>query len=366
MIHAFAAALAIGFLRPAPPNDPLTVQDAVRLMSPGINLGNTLEAIPKETSWGNPVPNAAYFKGVRAAGFRSVRIPVAWTQYADGQNRISDDWMRHVTDVTQMALNAGLYVIINIHWDGGWLQPTPAKEEAAKQKLRKFWSQIATNFRDFDHRLLFAGTNEIGVDGQYGMPAPENAAIQNSFNQAFVGTVRSTGGLNSDRFLVVQAYNTDIDTGLKFNTKLPVDVAKGRLMMEVHFYSPYNFTLNDKSDVWQWGKTAVDPKATDTWGNEDYVDAEFAKVQAAFVSQGIPVILGEYASGMKKRFPGMDRYRKLWDEYVTSSAVRHQMIPMLWDTGSIIDRTTGEPRDTDLIRGINEAVKSATAARGSN
>jgi endoglucanase len=335
-------------------------------MAPGINLGNTLEAIPKETSWGNPEPTEAFFKGVRAAGFKSVRIPVSWTQYSDGENNIQPTWMRHVTDVTRMALDADLYVMINIHWDGGWLQPTPQKQEAATQKLRKFWRQIATNFRDFDHRVMFAGTNETGVEGQYGMPAPENAAIQNRFNEAFVGTVRSTGGRNSDRYLVVQTYATDIDAGLKYNQTLPADSVKDRLMIEVHYYSPYNFVLNDKSDVWQWGKSATDPKATDTWGNEDYVDAQFAKVQAAFVDRGIPVILGEYSAGMKSRFPGMDKYRRLWDEYVTSSAVRHSMVPMLWDVGSIINRETGAPIDVDLIRRINLAVKSASSGTGSD
>lgn len=330
-------------------------------MSPGTNLGNTMEAIPKETSWGNPAPTEAYFKGVRAAGFRSIRIPIAWTQYADANNGIGPVWMAHVTDVVRMALGAHLYVMINVHWDGGWIQPTYAKQKAVTLKLRRFWSQIAKNFEDFDSHLLFAGTNEIGVEGVYGPPTPENAEVQNGFNQTFVDTVRSSGGRNTTRMLVVQGYNTDIDAAVKVNTKMPTDSVANRLMMEVHFYSPYNFTLNDKSGVWQWGKSATDPKATDTWGNEDYVDGQFAKMKANFVDTGVPVMLGEYSAGMKARFPGMDRYRKLWDEYVTRSAYSHGMIPMLWDTGGIIDRVTGQPKDPDLVSRLVHAVKSADA-----
>jgi endoglucanase len=337
----------------------LDATNALRLMSPGLNLGNTMEAIPTETSWGNPVPTEAYFKGVRAAGFRSIRIPLAWMPYADADDHVGPKWMAHVTDVVQTALNAHLYVMINIHWDGGWIQPTFAKQKAVTLKLRRFWTQIATNFKSFDSRLLFAGTNEIGVAGVYGPPTPENAEVQNGFNQAFVDTVRSSGGENTHRMLVVQGYNTDIDAAVKVNATMPADSVGNRLMMEVHYYSPYNFTLNDKSDVWQWGKTATDPKATDTWGNEDYVDAQFAKMKATFIDKGVPVILGEYCAGMKKRFPGMDEYRKVWDEYVSRSAYSHGLIPMLWDTGEILDRITGAPKDPDLIARLGRTVKKA-------
>lgn len=191
----------------------------------------------------------------------------------------------------------------------------------------------------------------------YGPPTVENAEVQDSYNQTFVDTVRSTGGHNGNRMLVVQGYNTDIDAATKVNTKMPVDSAQGRLMMEVHYYSPYNFTLNDKSDIWQWGKAATDPKATDTWGNEDYVDGQFAKMRAAFIEKGVPVILGEYGAGMKARFPAMDRYRRLWDQYVTHSAYAHGLIPMLWDTGTIIDRVSGKQKDPDLISRLVQSAK---------
>ncbi len=336
----------------------LDKSNAIRLMSPGINLGNTLEAIPTETSWGNPPTTDAFMAAVKKAGFRSIRIPIAWTQYSDSENQISAKWMSHVTEVVQKATKFGLYVMINVHWDGGWLQPTVAKQGQANSKLRKFWTQIATNFRNFDDHLLFAGTNEVGVEGVYAPPAEENASIQNGFNQIFVKTVRATGGRNANRFLVVQAYNTDIDNSVKFNAKLPTDTVKGRLMLEVHYYSPYNFTLNDKSNIWQWGKTATDPKATETWANEAYTDGEFQKLKATFVDQGVPVILGEYCCGMKKNFPGMEPYRKLWDAFVTKSAVAHGVIPMYWDTGGLFNRNTGAAQDPDVIRLVVDACKS--------
>lgn len=356
-----ACALAVGcalmFAAAATAAEPLTATNYLQKLSPGINLGNTLEAIPTATSWGNPKPTIEYFKAVRSAGFKSVRIPIAWSQYSDKENKIDAKWMAHITEVVRMANRAGLYAMINVHWDGGWIQATYAKRNAVNAKLTKFWTQIATNFRSSDDNVLFAGTNEIGVEGVYDPPTSENAEVQNGYNQVFVNTVRATCGRNKTRWLVVQGYNTNIDATVKVNATMPNDVVKGRLMMEVHHYSPYNFALNDKSDIWQWGANATDPKATETWANEAYTDSQFQVMKEKFVDKGVPVLLGEYSAGLKPRFPGMRRYQKDWVEYMTRSAFRHKLVPMYWDTGSLFNRTTGAPKDPELIRIIIEALK---------
>ena len=346
--------------RSVSPGGTLSARNYLQRLSPGINLGNTLEAIPKETSWGNPVTADAYFRAVRAAGFRSLRMPVAWSQYADATHRIRPEWMAHVTDTVRKANRAGLYVILNVHWDGGWMEPTNARKATVDAKLAKFWTQIATNFRTFDDHLLFAGTNEVHIEGNYDSPTAENTAVQNGFNQIFVDAVRATGGPNLTRFLVVQGYNTNIDHTVKFNAKLPRDGVKGRLMMEIHHYSPYNFTLNEKSDIWQWGAGATDPKATEPWANEEYVDAQFGGMKRAFVDRGVPVILGEYSAGLKPKYPGMRSYRNEWDRYVTQSAFKHGLVPMFWDIGiesGLFNRTTGAPQDPELIRTIVAAAR---------
>ena len=353
MVLGFALALAASVAQ----GERLSANNYLLKLSPGINLGNTMEAIPNETSWGNPKPIDAYFKAVKDAGFRSIRIPVAWSQYSNNSQQIDATWMAHVSDVVRMANRAGLYVLINIHWDGGWIEATATRKEAVDAKLAKFWTQIAINFKGFDEHLLFAGTNEIGVNGEYGPLTSEDAEIQNGYNQVFVSAVRATGGKNKTRWLVVQGYSTNVDDAAKVNAKMPADSAKGRLMMEVHYYSPYDFTLNDNSNIWQWGAKATDPKATETWANEAYTDAEFQKMKETFVDNGVPVLLGEYCAGMKQRFPGMRPFRNDWDRYVTQSAYHHGLVPMFWDTGAVFDRTTGEPTDPELIRTIVAAAK---------
>lgn len=173
-------------------------------MSPGWNLGNSLEAIGGETAWGNPQANQALFNGVKAAGFESVRIPVSWSQYADSNYNISASWMARVKQVVDYARNAGLYVIINVHWDGGWMQPSFAQQAAVNSRLNKFWTQIGNTFKTYDDYLLFAGTNETNIEGVFSAPTAENCTVQKSFIQTFVNAVRATGGNNAQRHLVVQ------------------------------------------------------------------------------------------------------------------------------------------------------------------
>ncbi len=341
----------------------LTSVQLSRLMGAGWNLGNSLEAIGGETAWGNAATTQALMDAVKAAGFSTVRIPVSWKQYADASDTISAPWMARVAEVVGYAQKAGLYAIINVHWDGGWLQPTYAQQAVANARLAKFWTQIATRFRDFDDRLLFAGTNEVMVDGDYGPPTPEYRAVQNGFNQVFVNTVRATGGNNAVRHLVVQGFNTNIDHTLNFAV-LPTDTVAGRLMMEVHYYDPYNFTINENSSLWQWGAIATDPAATDTWGNEAYVDAQFQKMKARYVDQGVAVILGEYGVLRRERFPGAETYRVYWNQVVTRSAWQHGLVPVYWDNGVIgdkgmglFDRRNGAQAYPALVRAIVDAAR---------
>lgn len=342
-------------------------------MSPGWNLGNALEAMgpgggkfktSQETAWGNPMVTPAVLKAVRAAGFRSVRIPVAWNQYADDNDQISPAWMDRVAQVVRYARDADLYVVLNTHWDGGWLQPTPAARDRADAKLKAFWTQIATRFRDADDHLLFAGTNEVMVKDDYSTPSAEVCAIQNGFNQIFVDTVRATGGANATRFLVVQGFNTNIDIALNCNATLPRDSAVGRMMMELHFYDPYNFTLNADSKIWQWGAIATDPKATESWANEAHVDGAFARLKAAFVDKGVPVIIGEYSATAKTEYDPKGQYRLYWDAYVTRSARKHGLVPFYWDSGyltnhqsGLFDRARAKPAATAIIQAIVDLGK---------
>ena len=315
----------------------------------GWNLGNSLEAYNKngqttsqETYWGNPVVNQQIFNGIAAAGFKSVRIPVAWMQYADRKNNIAPFWLARVKQVVDMARNAGLYVIINEHWDGGWQIPSNQGARTANPKLQALWTQVANYFKDYDNHLLFAGTNEVAMPNTYTAPTAENCSVQTGFNQIFVNAVRATGGNNATRTLVVQGYATNIDWSIdQCGAKVPTDTTTGRLMMELHYYDPYDFTINTGSAIWQWGSIATDPAATETWANEPWVEAHFDKAKANYADKGVPVIIGEYCAVSKHTYDAPEKYRNYWDNYITGSAVRHGIATFYWDAGSYPDLSCG-------------------------
>ena len=337
----------------------LTSVQLTQKMGAGWNLGNSLEAIGGETAWGNPMVTQQLINSVKAAGFKTIRIPVAWSRFSDANNFVIDaNWMARVEEVVNYALTADMYVMINIHWDGGWMQPTYAQQAYVNNRLHIMWTQIANRFRDYDDRLIFAGTNEVMVDGDYGTPTVEYYTVQNSFNQTFVDAVRATGGKNATRFLAVQGFNTNIDHAVNF-AQIPTDSASNKLLMEVHYYDPYNFTLNASSNITQWGKNATDPSKTETWANEAYVDAQFQKMKTNFVDKGVGVILGEFGAISRTNVSGHEAYRVYWDQYISESAVAHSMVPVYWDNGGtgnnsmgVFDRNTGNQVYPAVIQAV--------------
>lgn len=355
------------FVYDIPPDDTdireLTSVELTQLMGVGWNIGNSLDATEGETSWGNPLISQTLIDSVKAAGFNSIRLPVAWSKFSDESTyTIETSWMERVEEVVNYILNNNMYVVMNIHWDGGWMQPTYEQEEYVNDRLAAMWKQIATHFRDYNDYLLFAGTNEVMVEGNYGAPTAEYAEVQNGFNQTFVTTVRKTGGRNAYRHLVVQGFNTNIDYTVD-NAVIPTDVVEHRLMMEVHYYDPYDFTLNSGSDnISQWGMNATDPAHTQTWANEDYADAQFQKMKTNFVDKGYGVILGEYGAISRLSVDHHHEYRRYYLEYITQSIVDHELVPFYWDNGytsdhglGIFNRSTGEQYYSDLIEAITSA-----------
>jgi endoglucanase len=213
----------------------------------GWNLGNSLESCDgmksaSETLWGNPATTKALIDLVKSAGFNTVRIPAAWSAYIENQAtyKIKDSWLARVKEVIGYVVGNGMYAIINIHWDGGWLEehPTYADQKNVTAKLTALWKQIATYFADFDEHVIFAGANEIHAG--YGTPSAENIAVHQSYMQTFVDTVRQTGGNNVYRNLLIQGYNTDIKITVN-NLKLPRDTVTNRLLVEVHYSDPWDF-----------------------------------------------------------------------------------------------------------------------------
>ncbi len=328
----------------------------------GWNIGNSLEAIGGETNWGNPRINQQLIDGVKAAGFNALRIPCAWDIYANQETLAIDPaWLARVKEVVNYAMNADMYVVLNIHWDGGWLEEHPfyADQEAVNKKQRAYWTQIANNFKNYDERLLFAGTNEVHAD--YGTPTTEHITVQESYNQTFVDAVRATGGNNATRTLVVQTYNTNMWHGLDYFT-MPTDTVSDRLIVEVHNYDPYDYTLNPSGACLYWG-SSFPSQSTCSWAQEAYFDDLFARIRAKWVDRGIPVIIGEY--GVATR-PNLDlNSREYYLAYFNGVAAINGIKTFYWDNGvaptqsngfAIFDRNTGAVMDQDTLDAVMSGV----------
>lgn len=344
-------------------------------MKLGFNIGNTLEATGGETAWGNPMITASFVQFAKQSGFNAIRLPVAWDQYANQQTaEISPAWLQRVKDVVQYCVDNDLYVVVNIHWDGGWLENhvTPESKNAVNAKQKAYWQQIATTLRDFDEHVMFASANEPNVE------TAEQMNVLLSYHQTFIDAVRATGGKNAYRVLIVQGPSTDIDKTNQLMTTMPVDSTPDRLMVEVHYYTPWNFTGMTKDETWgnqffYWGKdfhSTTDTAHNPTWGEEDTVDAKMALMKAQFVDKGIPVIIGEFGATDRKTVAAnaailngaaLDLHhagRAYYFKYVTSRTLANGMVPFFWDTGGLLDRSLNSVIDQQSLTALQEGSSS--------
>jgi aryl-phospho-beta-D-glucosidase BglC (GH1 family) len=336
-------------------------------MKLGWNIGNTLEAVGGETAWGNPKITNDLIKQVKQSGFNAVRIPCSWNQYADKNTaKIQDAWLTRVKEVVQYCINNDVYVILNIHWDGGWLENncTPDKKDSVNDKQKAFWEQIATTMRDFDEHLIFAGANEPNVDNAAQMD------VLLSYHQTFIDAVRSTGGRNRYRVLVVQGPGTDIEKTKNLMTALPVDPTPNRMMAEVHYYTPFQFCLMDQDASWgkmwyYWGQayhSTTDVTRNATTGEEADVDKFFGQMKTKFTDKGIPVILGEFDAMKRSTLTGADltlhlASRSYYYKYVVKQAKANGLLPFYWDTGNgVINRANNTVLDKQALDSLRSGA----------
>ena len=328
----------------------------------GINIGNTMEVPGNPTGWGNKFPTEAYIDSVKAAGFSTIRIPCAWDSHAkDGV--INQSWMDSVQTVVDMCMRAGLVTILNIHWDGGWLEGNLSddKKDEVNAKQKAYWTQIATHFKNYNERLLFASANEPATtDDNY----KHETEILMTYHQTFVDAVRATGGNNESRTLIIQGPSTSVDRSCEVMPveKLPKDKIENRLMVEVHYYDPYTYTLMNEPADWgaivqpqyYWG--TGDNLATgddivhncgyNAWAGAmgdpctgDRMEDQFGKMKTNFVDKGVPVIIGEFGANDRVGVLTGDKYAKHrkgrleYYDYLMKSAKNNKVVPIAWDTG---------------------------------
>ena len=360
-----AAALLISLLLPfAVEADDLDAWNAAKLMGVGVNIGNTLENTTRwETGWGNPRITKEFVQSLAKLGFRTVRVPVAWDTYArDG--RIAQDKLERVAEVVDWITAAGMYCVINIHWDGGWIDSS-AKERfpktfatfsaEAENKYISYWTQIAGHLAGRNQQLIFEALNEETKFEGAGSTQKAYATLTH-VNQIFIDTVRKTGGNNANRLLIVTGYATDITKTTSSDYVLPKDAVPHRLLISVHYYTPWQFAGMTKDE--SWGKMAA------TWGSKADVaelNRLFDAMQEFCRRNDLPAFIGEF--GVTDRKETASRVR--WMTAVAEAALNRKMVPVLWDTGGDVSRKppyapSGALREVLQRVAIQSSADSAT------
>lgn len=348
----------------------LTALEATRLMGNGINLGNTLEAcdnnvgiktntpLSYETHWGQPKTTQAMIDGMKAAGFDTIRIPVAWmtnaTHLYEGDYTIDADYMDRVEEVVHYARKAGMYVIINDHWDGGWYgmfgSESAETRALAMEAYKGMWQQIAERFRDYSDYLIFESANEE-LGGRFDENSPlycsdsvvtyltddERYALTNEINQTFVDVVRATGGNNATRFLLIAGYGTNIDQTCDDRFQMPKDTADSKLMVSVHYYDPWSYCgASSAASATKWGKVS----------DYEYMDQQLAKM-TKFTEAGYGVVIGEYGA-----LPCSDGLKDNTLAYHTAfldTCTKYNLTNCLWDCSGLYKRVSQTFADDDIL-----------------
>lgn len=348
----------------------LTALEATRLMGNGINLGNTLEAcdnnvgiktntpLSYETHWGQPKTTQAMIDGMKAAGFDTIRIPVAWmtnaTHLYEGDYTIDAGYMDRVEEVVRYARKAGMYVIINDHWDGGWYgmfgSESAETRALAMEAYKGMWQQIAERFRDYSDYLIFESANEE-LGGRFDENSPlycsdsvvtyltddERYALTNEINQTFVDVVRATGGNNATRFLLIAGYSTNIDQTCDDRFQMPKDTADSKLMVSVHYYDPWSYCgASSAASATKWGKVS----------DYEYLDQQLAKM-TKFTEAGYGVVIGEYGA-----LPCSDGLKDNTLAYHTAfldACTKYNLTNCLWDCSGLYKRVSQTFADDDIL-----------------
>lgn len=341
----------------------LTAQQAVDAMTIGWNLGDTLDVcnadrdgdgsadetsdLVDETLWGNVMTTKALIDQLKADGVNAIRIPVTWRDHiGDAPNyEIDSAWMDRVEEVVRYAYDNGMYVILNVHHDGGgdpafgaWIRnaSSESQRESVLNEYGAIWQQIANRFQNYSDHLIFESMNEVGFDD-----LDESSAFDllNQMNQIFVDLIRQSAGNNPERHLLIAGYWTDIEKTCSDLYKMPTDTIENHLILSVHYYTPWQFCTTNQQDTWG--------SSSDVSQMEGLVNDIYEK----YTQNGVPVLVGEYGFGDND--PASCVY---FAENFVKLCHDKGIATYLWDNGRQFDRVNLKWNNQNLIEALQRAV----------
>jgi aryl-phospho-beta-D-glucosidase BglC (GH1 family) len=341
-----------------PPTGGGTAEEIVAAMEPGWNLGNSLDAVgADETAWGNPRITQQLIQNVKAQGYNSIRIPVTWDNHQSktAPYAVEDAYLDRVQEVVNWALEADLYVLINIHHDSWiWMADMNTNRSVVEARYEAIWTELATRFRDAPPELLFESVNEPQFKNVDDATA---YALLDDLNVQFHEIVRASGGNNATRVLVLPTLHTNADQGRLDALSATIDSLNDEnIAATIHYYGFWPFSVN----IAGYTKFNAEVQAD--------IEGYFDRAYNEFVAAGIPVIVGEWGLlGFDAHTGTVEQGEKLkFFEYVGYYAKQKGMTLQLWDNGQHLNRTTFQWRDPELYSMMKASWTSRSGTASSD
>lgn len=304
----------------------LTASEIVGEMQVGWNLGNTLDSLGGETAWGNPKTTKKMIDEIKKAGFNTLRIPITWDDHlGEGPDFIiKEDYLKRVETIVNYGLANDMYTIINIHHSYGWNEANKENEGAAKAQMTKIWEQVADHFKAYGDQLIFETLNEPR-DGNDWIGYQEAYEVINAFNAACLDTIRTSGGNNGERIVMIPGYAAAANEASILALEVPEDEY---VAVSVHAYMPYSLAL----DTSEGSQT--------TWnsaGEKRILENTFKFLKETLIDKGIPVVIGEFGSVNKQNLEARMSHAK---DYV--SVAKQYSMPCIWWDNGVAETEIGE------------------------
>ena len=320
-------------------------QGYVEAMGKGWNLGNSFDGFDGdlnkkdggETAWGNPVVTKELIKAIKDKGYDSIRIPMtAHRRYSlvNGKYTMDSEWIERYKEVVGWAVDAGLYVMINLHHDSWlWLSKWDGNKESVEYKTYvDLWSQLANAFKNYPKQVCFETINEPSFSDSENITGQ---AKLDMINLAAYNIIRNSGGNNGRRMVVIPTMHTNHEPKNSDPTYALINSLKDEnVIATVHYYSEWVFSAN-------LGKTGFDEVLWDeTYTPRVAASKAFDIVYNTFTAKGIGVVIGEwgllgYDAGQECNQLGEELK---YYEYIDNLSKVKGISVMFWDNGSGIDR----------------------------
>ena len=261
---------------------------------------------------------------IKEKGFKTIRLQTnpGHGHILDKEYTVSPRYIKAIKQVVDWCIEEDMDVILcgpfaehtqnewykkkieagNVHYAGYYVNEKDKKE--SEKFIKAVWKQYAEAFNNsYDEHLIFEPFNEpFDVFHEHGFDPKDDCevckkdyAILNEYNQLIVDTIRSTGGNNASRFIMINGIGSRWYTITDKKFKMPKDKAKNKLIPTYHHYP-------------MGGEPTLDIY---TGGIKAHIKESFAALDKAYFSKHIPIYLGE--TGQSRHTPILERIKMIND-----------------------------------------------------